>query len=220
MRLTLNIKKTMKKSFKLPIEYPQDYYTNDLKDYDQIILALHGYQLNGEFIFKRLIRHLDLSKTLLICPNAPFLVPMKKEDGFKAGYSWYFFDPKTRNFYINYDPSAKLMHDLIEKININKVPVHIMGYSQGGYLAPRVAELNEHVTKVIGISCIFRSNRFVIKDNCEYSQIHGSNDEVVSYSEGKEEFLKLGLKPENFHSVETEHILDQKILEKLKEIYE
>lgn len=210
----------MKKSFNLPIEYPQDYYTNDLEEYDQIILALHGYQLNGEFIFKRLTRHLKLSKTLIICPNAPFLVPMKKEDGFKAGYSWYFFDPKTRNFYINYDPSAKLMHDLIEKINVKKVPVHIIGYSQGGYLAPKVAEFNEHVSKVFGISCIFRANRFEIKEDCEYFQIHGSLDKVVSYGEGKEEFLKLGLKPENFYSVKTEHILDQKLLEKLKEIYE
>jgi predicted esterase len=210
----------MKKSFNLPLTYPQDFYTNDLKDYDRILLALHGYQLNGEFIFKRLTRHLNLKSTLLLCPNAPFLVPIKKGEDFHAGYSWYFFEPKTRNFYINYEPSAKLMCEFVNQNNPNKVPVDIIGYSQGGYLSPKIAELCSETEKVIGLSCIFRRNRFLIKENCEYIQIHGNKDQTVNYDEAKEEFEHLGLDSNNFHKVATEHLLDTKLLEKLKEIYE
>jgi len=215
-----SMKKKMKKTFNIPLSYEQNYFTNECKDYDQIILALHGYQLNGEFMYKRISRTLDLSKTLIISPNAPFLVPVKTDNGYIDGYSWYFFDSQKKSFYVNYEPAAQLMNDLLNSINTKEKPIHIIGYSQGGYLSPRIAQLNKNVKKVYGIACIFRKERFELKEDCEYFQIHGTKDTLVDYQEAKDEFLSLGLNTNNFHDVETKHLLASDLLEKLKEVYE
>lgn len=208
----------MKKTYKLPIVYEQAYFTNDLKDFDHILLALHGYQQSGEFFFKRLEKYIDLSKTLVICPNAPFLVPTKKEDAWIDTYSWYFFDPQKKSFYINYEPSAQMISQLLDQLNPEQKTVTLLGYSQGGYLSPKVAELNKNIKKVIGLACIFRGERFQIKNDCEYFQVHGENDDVVDFNESKSEFEKLALNSSHFISIDANHLLTGDYFEELKKL--
>lgn len=208
----------MKKTYKLPIEYEQSYFTNDLKDYDHIILALHGYQQSGEFFYKRIEKFLDLNKTLIICPNAPFLVPTKKEEGWIDTYSWYFFDPQKKSFYINYEPSALMISKLLDQLNPLNKEVTLLGYSQGGYLSPKVAQLNKNIKKVIGLACIFRGERFKLKDDCEYFQIHGNEDDVVDIKESQNEFEKLGLDLNDYHTIDADHLLTSQFFDKLKDL--
>ena len=208
----------MKKTYKLPITYEQSYFTNDLNDYDHVILALHGYQQSGEFFYKRIEKYLDLDQTLVICPNAPFLVPTKKDQGWIDTYSWYFFDPQKKSFYINYDPSAQMISQLLDQLNPLKKPVTLLGYSQGGYLSPKVAEFNHSIKKVIGLACIFRGERFKLRDDCEYFQIHGDEDDVVELDESQAEFKQLNLKADNYKLIGANHLLTSNYFEELSQL--
>lgn len=208
----------MKKTYRIPIEYEQAFFTNALEDYDHVILALHGYQQSGEFLYKRLEKHLEAEKTLIICPNGPFLLPTKKNEAWIDTYSWYFFDPLKKSFYINYEPSAKLISQLLDQLNILKKEVTLIGYSQGGYLSPKVAELNSNIKRVIGLACIFRGERFKLKKDCEYYQIHGTKDDVVDIQEAKEEFDNLNIPKKQFLTIEADHLLTSNYFEKLKTI--
>lgn len=209
----------MKKTYNIPLKFEQTYHTNNLESYDKIILGMHGYQQNGEFLFRKLSRTLDLEKTLLICPNAPFMVPYKKNDEYVEAYSWYFFDPNKKSFYVNYEPAAEMISKLLSEINIHNKKVDLIGYSQGGYLAPKVAELNEHVESVFGLACILRSKRFKTKANTKFVQIHGINDDIVDFNEAKSEFERLDTGNKEFIEIESDHLLNLKLLNALKESY-
>ena len=144
--------------------------------------------LDGKFMYNTLKAYLP-EDSLIISPNGPFLIPHKKEQSFVARYSWYFFDSEKKHFYINFEPAAQMLSSMLDTIAPN-IPVTVIGYSQGGYLAPKVAELYASVDKVIGIACTFRNNKFRERD-IEYHQIHSKQDIVVEYKGSKDEFIKL-----------------------------
>ncbi|MEX1099983.1 MAG: hypothetical protein WEB87_06130 [Bacteriovoracaceae bacterium] len=204
----------MKISRELPIEYSHDVHVSENESFDQVVLLLHGFQLDGKFMFKRFEKKFG-ARTKIIAPNAPFLVPLKKEKDWVPRYSWYFYHAQKKNFYINYEPAAKWVTKLMEQLNPEKKELAIMGYSQGGYLAPKVAELLEETVQVVGINSIFRSERFKIKENVRYDQVQGALDTIVSPVEAKAEFLamrKAGAHGE-FRQVEEEHLLNQRLVQ-------
>jgi predicted esterase len=171
--------------------------------------------LDGKFMFDVLRQYLP-KDSLIISPNGPFLVPHKKADSFFARYSWYFFEPKEKKFFVTYEPAAKYLSDLIDSIDL-KLPVTVIGYSQGGFLAPKVAEVCSRVDQVIGLACIFRSMLFFKRD-IEYSQIHSIEDGIVSPIDAQSEFEKLD---SNGHFLKIEnvgHKLGPAYFEKLKSL--
>ncbi|MBC76639.1 MAG: hypothetical protein CME64_11550 [Halobacteriovoraceae bacterium] len=206
-------KRKMKITKSNPISYEHDIHINETKDYEKVVLLLHGFQLNGKFMFKR-FEKLFSSNTLVMAPNAPFVVPLKKDDGWEARYGWYFYDPDKRNFYINYEPASYWLCDIVRELNKKRAPVTIIGYSQGGFIAPKVAESLTEVEKVIAINSIFRSERFSIRKEVTYSQVHGKLDSLVSFEDAQEEFNKmqeLGAKGD-FLEVEEDHFLNRNLV--------
>lgn len=206
----------MKTEVTLPINCPTIVHENEVDHYDRVLLCLHGHQLDGRFMHKR-FAPLVGPKTKVISPNAPFLVPLKKEEHWEARYSWYFYDSGKKNFYINYDPAAHWLSKLIRLKNPDHKPVTILGYSQGGYLAPKVGELISECDKVIGINSIFRTKRFKIRKDIEYFQLNGSKDKIVSCHEAKEEFQllkEIGAKGA-FETCEEGHLLNQSLIKQV-----
>ena len=186
----------------------------------RIFLLLHGYLLDGEYLIKKLADSLP-TDCLIISPNGPFLVPQKKGEEYFAKYSWYFFDPNKKSFYINYKPAAEFLKNLIQQINIDKLAISIIGYSQGGYLAPKVAELIPEVDSVLGLACIFRKKMFEPREDLVYHQIHGQNDLIVSIDESKEQWLEIHNKCPNSQYIELSgsgHRIDQEFLENIKNL--
>ncbi len=177
------------KTLNLPIELDFGYHTKEVKEPKRIYLLLHGYMLDGQFMLDVLNNYLPKDANI-ISPNGPYLVPYKKGKSFFPRYSWYFFDPVKKSFYINYDPAANLLKTMIDELNPDKLPITIIGYSQGGYIAPKIAELCEQVDTVIGMACVFRNERFIERD-ITYHQIHSKTDLVVGFKDSKEEFSKL-----------------------------
>ena len=207
----------IEKSVEIPITYPCEVFHNEASDYQEIFFLLHGFQQSGDFIFKRLLPHLP-KKALVIAPNAPFLVPIKKDNRYHKAYAWYFFDPYTKEFPINYDPASHYLKNLGVHLGFKNVPITIIGYSQGGYLAPKVAELYPNCKKVIGLNCIFRPGRFEINLNADYTQVHGKNDDIVSINEARENYQSLFESTEMFYEVESDHRLSDEVIQKLSEV--
>ena len=182
----------MKQSLSLSITYQHEIHTNQCKKFDRVFLLLHGYSLDGEFMFKKLSQHLP-ANSLIIAPNGPFFIPIKNkhDDQYLARFAWYFFDPYKKSFYINYVPAAQYLQNVLEFYNPKKLPVTVIGYSQGGYLAPKLAELEKSVDSIIGIACVFRNDRFQYRSEVQYHQIHGIDDGIVEHTGAHEEFLTL-----------------------------
>ncbi len=177
-------------SINLPINLDHNIVRNNPKNPDRIILLLHGYKLTGEFLYDSFIKIMP-ENSLVLAPNGPFIVPIVKKQAFSAGYAWYFFDPLKKHFYINYDPAAQFIKTLLENLNPNNLPVTIIGYSQGGYLAPKVAEVCPNIKSILGVNCVYRNNKFTFNPDVEYHQINGEIDLIVDPIGAKEEFDKL-----------------------------
>lgn len=210
----------MKKSLKIPIEYEHEVYIHENINAKKLYVLLHGFSQTGEFIFKKLKDYLP-GNSMIISPNGPFLYPISKNDQYIARYAWYFYDSKVDNFYINYVPGANYVANIIKKFNSNNLPVVIIGYSQGGYLAPKLAEIDQNIESVIGMGCKFKLSRFKFNPNVSYHQIHAKDDEVVIYKYVLEEFERLKSlgNDGNFISLDNStHRLDQNYLESLKNL--
>jgi predicted esterase len=202
-------------SINLPLNLECGYYSNNIENPKQVFLLLHGYMLDGKFMMDIFKQYLP-KDGLIISPNGPFLIPYKKNDEFIPRYSWYFFDAQKKSFYIDFLPAASMLDKMLENLAPN-LPVTVIGYSQGGYLAPKVAEFNPNVKKVIGLACTFKNERFEQQD-IEYHQIHSKADSVVDYNESVNEFNKLKKPGQYIELEDVTHKLGPAYFEALKKL--
>lgn len=151
-----------------------------------ITLLLHGYNERGLRIFRKLKRHLP-ADTHIIAPNAPFPLPRVKPDRLDFGYAWYFYDRFTQSYHVDQQLVLTLLTNLLKKTNPDNLPVTIIGFSQGGYLAPLVAFSEPQTKHVIGIGCEFRTRFFPTQPNFTLDAIHGTSDPLVSCEHAKTE---------------------------------
>lgn len=209
----------MKTQINLALEMNHDVYVGENDDFDEVVLLLHGYQLDGYFMFKRFKKRFG-NNVKVIAPNAPFPVPLKTDDGWEPRYGWYFYDPAKKNFYVNYEPAAKWLAQLAAKLNPLGKKTTIIGYSQGGYLAPKAAELIPECRKVLGINSIFRSSRFEVRSDIDYLQINGEQDDIVNPREAQEEFEAMQAKGAkgNFVLSQASHPLTRDLLNEAMEL--
>ena len=209
----------------MPLEV--EFYEEGLQDPEHLYLLLHGYSESADTIRKRLLPLLE-KKGKVIIPNAPFPLPKsfplsERPSGkdLLSGYAWYFYDAQTDKFLIPYEGPAQYLGDFINRYNKNDLPLTIIGYSQGGYLTPFLAQYAKNVRQVIGINCSFRDSLLTDIPNYEVHGINGDCDIIVDPLLAKERFQRLkerGLKGE-FHLVkDATHRLGEEIKEKIKEI--
>lgn len=211
----------MKKTFEnAPLVFDHDYHIRVPEKPKRIYVLLHGYLLDGEFMFKKLSSIIP-EDGIIVAPNAPFPVPVKKKEHFSPGYAWYFFDPSKKTYYINYDPAAYFMRNFLSRIWPFDLPITIIGYSQGGYIAPKIAEVVPNVDTVIAMASTFRNNRFEYRQDVTLHQIHSPHDLVVDYDEAKQEFDQLTLRGNSGEFItlnEAGHKLDQEYKEALQKL--
>lgn len=144
-----------------------------------LTLLLHGYNERGLRIFRKLKRHLP-QDTYIVAPNAPFPLPRVKSDRLDFGHAWYFFDKFKQTYEVDQSLAVGLIMDLLREVNPNHLPVTIIGFSQGGYLAPLIAYAYPHTKHVIGIGCEFRTKFFDQPPSFTLAGIHGSMDPLVN----------------------------------------
>ncbi len=192
-------------------------------------LLLHGYRQTGAYIMDKLESAFP-ENAVLIAPNGPYPIPKKisEEGRYELGFSWYFYDDFKDEFYIDMDLACSILREVIIQNEFLEefpdLPLTIVGYSQGGFLAPKLAtKLNgeKKIKQVIGISCFLKERNLAESLPQRIDQIHGEKDSVLGHETAKEYFKllkKRGVRGE-FHTVPHEgHPLSGQFVRKLSNL--
>ncbi|OFZ55845.1 MAG: hypothetical protein A2428_07480 [Bdellovibrionales bacterium RIFOXYC1_FULL_54_43] len=166
-----------------------DYALRAVANPSSLVLLLHGYLQSGPYLFKKL-EPLIPASAIVLAPNAPFPVPVKlkgkpgeipkgTESGFRLGFSWYFYDPSKDDYYIDMESSVEYLKALVRALGYEELPKILVGYSQGGYVAPFAGQAFRRVTRVLGISCQFLDEEIRGAIPFRMDAIHGLSDDWV-----------------------------------------
>jgi predicted esterase len=177
-----------------------------------LTIYLHGYADHGGSFTRRLFPEgypQALAETSALIPNGPFPVPVKTEDGWREAYAWYFFDDSRQKMVISPETAINGILSLVAEFGYEHVPKALVGFSQGGYLAPYLAQRLNNVVTVVGIGTGYRTDFFGPlgkRDSKAPSvhAIHGVGDTVFPLETAKaahQKVIELGFQG-NFHSVE------------------
>ena len=161
----------------LQITWNAEYELRKAKS-NKLVLLLHGFQQSGSLIYRLLEDAIDSSFNLL-APNAPFPIPQKTGSGYRVSYTWYFFDPETDTYFYDMSLAIEYIEALLKNLDLKDKDVTVIGYSQGGYLAPFVAERLSAVSQVIGVNCRFRDEALTGPLPFRLDAIHGAADVLV-----------------------------------------
>ena len=167
-----------------------DFQTYGDENSKEIIILLHGYGQNCEEIQEQLNDILN-PKYYWIIPNGLFPIPKKRRDSILYRYAWYFYNELKQKYYIDFNYPKEVLSNFINIIDPQKRDLTIIGYSQGGYLAPFLGQTLKQTKKVIGINCNYRSDMLNNNYNFSLYAIHGDQDEIVSYENSKNSFEKI-----------------------------
>jgi predicted esterase len=169
--------------------YQIDFEIKRVASPKKVALLLHGYLQTGQYIFKKLSDLFD-EETVVLAPNGPFPIPypdpMKPK---MLAYSWYFYHMEADYFLIPYSIPAEVILSLLKQLELEKLPLDIIGFSQGGFLAPHIGKLHSMTKKVIGIGANFKTlegeSRFLFK----MYAIHGDQDDHVELERVQKNYL-------------------------------
>ncbi|MDX9731232.1 MAG: hypothetical protein RBT63_05625 [Bdellovibrionales bacterium] len=157
-----------------------------------LAIFLHGYSDHGGSLLRRLfsdgshVTHGDLEHVAILAPNGPFPVPVKNEDGWKKAYAWYFYDMETDQMIIPPDAAIGAIKKLVQENGYETLPKVIVGFSQGGFLAPALGQSLKNVHEIIGIGTGYRTDYYPANTNWVVSGFHGTEDEVISFEQAAE----------------------------------
>ena len=166
------------------IDLPLDYRIREPESGNprELILLLHGYSQSGGSIFSKLVNALP-EDTAVLAPNGPFLIPEKNpeksEEKYRAGYSWYFYNFQTDEYVIDMKPSLEFLATGIERLGFSGLPLRIIGFSQGGYLAPFVGERLSQTRQVISLHSTYLYQELSKRLNFRADNLVGGDDEII-----------------------------------------
>lgn len=143
------------------------------------VVLLHGYQDHAMSMTRRIgwLENEDLPFQILAI-NAPFPVPIWKADSYLEAYSWYFRDTTRNLMIVDPNDSAKQVALLIEKILGKNEPLVLFGFSQGGYLAPFLAQ-HVKVKAIIAAGSGYPIERYEGLEKIFVFGLHGAKDERI-----------------------------------------
>lgn len=187
----------------------------------ELVLLLHGYNTRGATIYRELEAAFP-PQCAVLAPNGPYPLPRRSEEGgYKLGFSWYFYDFKTDEYFIDMEVAIGMLVGLVEQLGYGDLPKRVIGFSQGGYLAPAVALRLRGVTQVVGIGARFLDDEIALGLPFRLDAIHGGIDEFVSVEESArshEKFRQAGTRGEFRVIPELGHAMGPAVREALAEL--
>jgi predicted esterase len=186
----------------------------------ECFLLLHGLTERGRRIYRKLVNALPES-AIIVAPNGIFPAPRIKENKMDMGYAWYIYDRFEAKYVIDKKMAISWIKEILKQTNPDRLPLTIIGFSQGGYLAPQLAQEIPETKLVIGIGCEFRSSLITGPVNFPLEGIHGEKDAIITPESSETEIKKLkdrGIKA-NWTSVkEASHEINTDVANAVKEI--
>jgi predicted esterase len=171
------------KRFSIPGKIIGDVILKKAEKPSRVFILLHGYSQSGEKIYSRLEPAISSSEhgesAYIIAPNGPYPMPERGPQGWTVGFSWYFYNFETDEYFIDMENAKTYLNGLIESLGLRGVPTTVVGFSQGGYLAPLFAKECPQVDHVIGIGCEFLKDEIEDPVLFRLDAIHGADDAVV-----------------------------------------
>tara|TARA_R110000868_G_scaffold390856_1_gene660659 strand:- start:247 stop:885 length:639 start_codon:yes stop_codon:yes gene_type:complete len=203
-----------------------EYFTAPYRmDYEYIdgpgalYILLHGYGQTGESFYKSIASIMPQGSKILIA-NGPFPLPGRARTAEALGHAWYFYDAKSDEYYVSYDIAVQLLVQLLQKLNLMDVQKNILGYSQGGYLAPFLAQELTNLKLVVSINSSFRVDKMKQgKEDFLVHAINGADDDIVDpiQARQKHETLDDLKRRGDFHLLpDTHHRITKDVLAVLK----
>ena len=213
------------KRYKVPGYWIADAVVKLPKNPTELILLLHGYSESGKVIFERLEKYLPESAAI-VSPNGVFPFAQRKGGDTRKiehemGYSWYFYDFKTDEYIIDMETAIQYCVGLIRQLDLDKLPLRIVGFSQGGYLAPFVGLSSTKTQQVIGIACRFLEDELPQVPSFRMDAVHGDRDDVIEIAGAQESHRRLiqkGVRGRFITVSNTEHRLTLEVREKVREL--
>ncbi len=160
------------------LTWPVTYSEHGSCDAEETYLLLHGWQQRGQVVLDKL-RPYCPDHVRLVAPDAPFPVAHQGPQGRRLGFGWYIFDPATQIYHVPMTTAVRMMRGFMTAVCPSARKVRVLGYSQGGYLAPFVAEALTNIVQVIGINCRFRDEVLTKPLPFRLDQVHGEKDVLV-----------------------------------------
>ena len=151
----------------------------------QVFLILHGYKQSGNYIDQEFASLLP-DHSIIISPNGFFPQVKKTSTGYQLNYVWYFFDPVSQQFFIDYDLPATFLGQVYQSLDLGNLPLTIIGYSQGGYLSPFAAKKIPQTKRIIMINCRLRHDLLEGSIPFIVDMIQGEEDDVVNAKSSQE----------------------------------
>jgi len=185
-----------------------------------LYILLHGFSHAGSKIFDELVQALP-ADSLVLAPNGPFPVPRRHDKKYRLGFSWYFYDARSKEFFIGMEPAIEFIATGLKKMKVSHLPKTIIGFSQGGYMAPFLAQKLTRVERVIGIGCEYLHENLPKKGSFRVDAIAGEADELISLDSQKlshERLMKSGYKGAFFSVPRLGHRVDIRLRKILKEL--
>jgi predicted esterase len=198
-----------------------DYVESGPRNAQELVLLLHGFDESGSRMIEKLKPALPVD-ALIIAPNGPFPQVHRAETGYRLGYSWYLYDPATQEYFIDMSVALDFLDQGLSALGVGALSKTVIGFSQGGYLAPFAAHCLTNVGKVIGIGCEYLVDEWPRGIKFEIHGIHGANDDVVTAEEARRSFdriRELQIKGTFQLLSESEHRIDLPVIDAVKGLF-
>jgi predicted esterase len=188
----------------------------------RLVVLLHGFSLRGEWMYRKLERVIA-EDAIVIAPSGPFPLIQRSSDGrrYELGYSWYFYDPHADEYLIDMKVGADFVRGLLKHLRLDHLPTTLIGFSQGGFLAPFVAAGLPNCSQVIGIAAQFLSEEIPGSTHYRMDQIHGELDDTVLLADAESSHLRLkerGVAGDFKPIAGLGHKIDDQVREALREL--
>lgn len=188
---------------------------------DPIVLLVHGFQQTGERFFKQVVSAIPENFEVLAV-DGPFPVPFQGESGkWVLGYSWYFYSHRHKVYYVPMSAGVNFLCGWLQDQGLASRVQKVVGFSQGGYLAPFVAKKLSKVDQVIGIHSRFRYEELTDPQDYRLDCLHGEDDPLVEpdYSQDShDKLLEMGWKGEYRLLPGVGHSISAEVLEGLTDM--
>lgn len=186
----------------VPAKLPMSYRHWIPSSPERLAIFLHGFADHGGSFLRRLFPKgwpSELDNVGLLAPNGLFPVPVRTEEGWREAYSWYFFDEAKMRMLISPDFAVSGIKMLLRQYGLEGIPKTIIGFSQGGFLAPYLAKHIEGVSEIIAVGSGFRADFYEVlpADKIRLTAIHGDQDEIFPIAAAEKShrhILDLGFK--------------------------
>jgi predicted esterase len=175
------------KDSSIAVNIPAHVLLTSDTDSDEFILLIHGFGQTAKSFSERIVEF--LGDRPICAVQAPFPV---LSAGRQIGYSWYAFDRESNTFQIPISTGVGFLQQTLEHFRLADKIRKVIGYSQGGYMAPFIGLRLPYVKQVIGINCRFKDEdlgRFKIFFRID--AIHGANDAIVDPEKARASHQKL-----------------------------